>query len=134
MTGAAVANVWSLRRTAGRIQVALRPVRACSAGPIGGGMDEVPAQARPAVPTSTLVSQARRLAETIGDRPSYTFIDYLSGPQGRRDSLTWLEVDARARALAAALRSRVIAGERAAVLVPPSLDFEGGPLRPFFPR
>src|SRR5260221_1329326 len=97
-------------------------------------MDEVPAQARPAVPTSTLVSQARRLAETIGDRPSYTFIDYLSGPQGRRDSLTWYEVDARARALAAALRSRVIAGERAAVLVPQSLDFVVAMLGAFYAR
>jgi hypothetical protein len=45
--------------------------------------------ARPAAaPALTLVSQARRLAETIGDRPGFTFVDYLCAPQGRRASLT----------------------------------------------
>src|SRR5260221_670819 len=110
-----------------------RPLRLATRAPLGPPAPAVPSGG-PARPTSTLVSQARRLAETIGDRPSYTFIDYLSGPQGRRDSLTWYEVDARARALAAALRSRVIAGERAAVLVPQSLDFVVAMLGAFYAR
>jgi fatty acid CoA ligase FadD32 len=90
--------------------------------------------AGPAAPALTLVSQVRRLAETIGDRPGYTFVDYLSVPQGRGASLTWREVDLRARALAAALRGRVIAGERAAVLAPQGLDYVVAMLGAFYAR
>jgi fatty acid CoA ligase FadD32 len=97
-------------------------------------MTDVRAAARPAAPALTLVSQTRRLAETIGDRPGYTFVDYLSGPQGRRASLTWRETDLRARALAAALRRRVIAGERAAVLAPQGLDYVVAMLGAFYAR
>jgi fatty acid CoA ligase FadD32 len=98
-------------------------------------MTDVRAAARPAaVPALTLVSQARRLAETIGDRPGFTFVDYLSAPQGRRASLTWRETDLRARALAAALRGRVIAGERAAVLAPQGLDYVVAMLGAFYAR
>jgi fatty acid CoA ligase FadD32 len=98
-------------------------------------MTDVRAAARPAAaPALTLVSQARRLAETIGDRPGYTFVDYLSGPQGRRASLTWRQTDLRARALAAALRDRVIAGERAAVLAPQGLDYVVAMLGAFYAR
>jgi fatty acid CoA ligase FadD32 len=98
-------------------------------------MTDVRAAARPAAaPALTLVSQARRLAETAGDRPGYTFVDYLSGPQARRASLTWREVDVRARALAAALRGRVIAGERAAVLAPQGLDYVVAMLGAFYAR
>jgi fatty acid CoA ligase FadD32 len=82
----------------------------------------------------TLVRQVRRLAETIPDRPAYTFVDYLAGPRGRRETLTWGETDMRARALAAALRSRVLAGERAAVLAPQGLDFVVAMLGAFYAR
>lgn len=82
----------------------------------------------------TLVGQARRLAQTIGDRPSYTFVDYLAGPQAVAVSLTWHEVDVRARALAASLRGLVPAGERAAVLVPHGLDYVVAMLGAFYAR
>jgi fatty acid CoA ligase FadD32 len=97
-------------------------------------MTDVRAVARPAAPALTLVGQARRLAQTIGDRPGYTFVDYLAGPQDRRISLSWREVDLRARALAAALRSRVTAGERAAVLAPQGLDYVVAMLGAFYAR
>jgi fatty acid CoA ligase FadD32 len=83
---------------------------------------------------ATLVTQARLLAQTIGDRPAYTFVDYLGGPRGAADSLTWHEVDVRARALATALRGQVLAGERAAVLVPPGLDYVVAMLGAFYAR
>jgi fatty acid CoA ligase FadD32 len=83
---------------------------------------------------ATLVGQARLLAQTIGDRPAYTFVDYLANPQGAADSLTWHEVDVRARALAAALRGQVLAGERAAVLVPHGLDYVVAMLGAFYAR
>ena len=85
-------------------------------------------------PPATLVGQARLLAQTIGDRPAYTFVDYLADPQGAAHSLTWHEVDVRARALATALRGQVLAGERAAVLVPPGLDYVVAMLGAFYAR
>jgi fatty acid CoA ligase FadD32 len=107
------------------------------AGGSEAAVDPIPAQAGPAVlrpDQVTLAHRVRQLAETIADRPSYTFVDYQASPRGRRQTLTWGEVDMRARALAAALRSRVLAGERAAVLVPQGLDFVVAMLGAFYAR
>jgi fatty acid CoA ligase FadD32 len=90
--------------------------------------------APPAAPSLMLVSQARRLAETAGDQPGFTYVDYLASPEGRRDTLTWREVDTRARALAVALRGRVTAGERAAVLAPQGLDYVVAMMGAFYAR
>jgi fatty acid CoA ligase FadD32 len=100
-------------------------------------VDPIPAQAGPAVlrpDQVTLAQCVRQLAETIPDRPSYTFVDYLASPRGLSQTLTWGEVDMRARALAAALRSRVLAGQRAAVLAPQGLDFVVAMLGAFYAR
>jgi fatty acid CoA ligase FadD32 len=83
---------------------------------------------------ATLAGRVRRLAETIGDRPAYTFVDYLAGPRGQRATMTWRETDQRARAVAAALRRRVLAGDRAAVLVPQGLDYVAAMLGAFYAR
>ena len=102
-----------------------------------------PATAPPASPAAQadqpaeqmlLVHRARHLAETLPDRPGYTFVDYVADPQGRNETLTWGEVDRRARAVAVALRSRVIAGERAAVLAPQGLDYVVAMLGAFYAR
>jgi acyl-CoA synthetase (AMP-forming)/AMP-acid ligase II len=85
---------------------------------------------------ASLVSGIRELAATAGDRPAYTFVDYsadLSGP-GRKRIMTWAEVDSRARALAATLRRRVPAGERAAVLAPQGLEYVVAMLGAFYAR
>jgi fatty acid CoA ligase FadD32 len=100
-------------------------------------VDPISAQARTAAllpEQMPLVRHVRRLAETIPDSPAYTFVDYLGSPPGRRDTLTWSETDTRARALAAALRGRVVAGERAAVLAPQGLDFVVAMLGAFYAR
>jgi len=100
-------------------------------------MRDAPAQVGLGGDTSgpaTLAGRVRRLAETIGDRPAYTFVDYLAGPRGQRATMTWRETDERARAVAAALRRRVLAGDRAAVLVPQGLDYVAAMLGAFYAR
>jgi amino acid adenylation domain-containing protein/non-ribosomal peptide synthase protein (TIGR01720 family) len=54
------------------------------------------------------------------DRPAYVF---LADGETEADSLTWSELDCRARAVAAALRRECVPGDRALLLYPPSLDF-----------
>jgi fatty acid CoA ligase FadD32 len=49
-------------------------------------------------------------------------------------TLTWAEVDERAQAVAAALRARVLAGDRAAVLAPQGLDYVVAMLGAFYAR
>jgi len=85
---------------------------------------------------ATLVSGVRELAATVGARRAYTFVDYsadLSGP-GRRRTMTWAEVDSRARAVAASMRGRVPPGERAAVLAPQGLEYVVAMLGAFYAR
>jgi fatty acid CoA ligase FadD32 len=83
---------------------------------------------------TTLVLRARQLAETIPDSPAYTFVDYQAAPDGHRTTMNWRETDQRARAVAAALRARVLAGDRAAVLVPQGLDYVVAMLGAFYAR
>lgn len=103
-------------------------------------MTTTPELARPAGPASpavtprTLVGRARDLARTAPGRTAYTFVDYLADPQGRELRLTWAEVDERAQAVAAALRARVLAGARAAVLAPQGLDYVVAMLGAFYAR
>jgi acyl-CoA synthetase (AMP-forming)/AMP-acid ligase II len=86
---------------------------------------KTPALVRSAVPRdqSLLVERVRDLARAVPGRTAYTFADYGAAPQGAAMSLTWAEVDERARAVAVALRDRMLAGERAAVLAPQGLDY-----------
>jgi fatty acid CoA ligase FadD32 len=99
-----------------------------------------PALARAAGPTPpaaaprTLVGQIRDLARTAPGRTGYTFVDYLADPRGRDLAMTWAEVDERAQAVAAALRARVLAGDRAAVLAPQGLDYVVAMLGAFYAR
>jgi fatty acid CoA ligase FadD32 len=90
--------------------------------------------APPAAAPRTLVGQVRDLARTAPGRTGYTFVDYLADPRGRDLGLTWAEVDERAQAVAAALRARVLAGDRVAVLAPQGLDYVVAMLGAFYAR
>jgi fatty acid CoA ligase FadD32 len=90
-------------------------------------------EAVPRAPVS-LVWQLRERAAAAPSRPGYTFVDYGADPWGRSVSLTWAEVDQRARAVAAALRAKVLAGERAAVLAPQGLEYVVAMLGAFYAR
>src|SRR6266700_2656089 len=96
-------------------------------------MDSTPARTAPRAPVS-LVWRLRELAATAPARPGYTFVDYGADPAGRSVSLTWVEVDQQARAVAAALRAKVLAGERAAVLAPQGLEYVVAMLGAFYAR
>jgi amino acid adenylation domain-containing protein len=68
----------------------------------------------------TLVDLLRERAGREPDRLAYT---YLANDDGEEFRLTYAEVDARARAIAAALQLRVGQGERALLLYPQGLEF-----------
>ncbi|WP_437688570.1 amino acid adenylation domain-containing protein [Sorangium sp. So ce176] len=75
---------------------------------------------RGAAEPATLVALLRRRAEQRPSAHAYTFL--LDGESDAR-SMTYGELDLRARALAAELQAGARAGERALLLVPPGLDF-----------
>jgi fatty acid CoA ligase FadD32 len=90
--------------------------------------------ARTAAAPATLVGRARQLAAECPDRAAYTFVDYQARVTGQARTLTWAELDRRATALAAVLRRHRLAGERAAVLAPPGLDYVVAMLGAFYAR
>jgi acyl-CoA synthetase (AMP-forming)/AMP-acid ligase II len=73
-------------------------------------------------PPSNLVALLRSQAERRGDDPLFTFL--LEGEvDGAVDTLTYAELFARARAVAARLQGAVAEGERVLLIYPPGLDF-----------
>jgi len=68
----------------------------------------------------TLIDLLRDRAAAQPSDLAYTFLD-----DGKRcgDSVTWLELERRSRAIATAIRHRVDPGARVLVMFPPSLDF-----------
>ncbi|WP_018654581.1 fatty acyl-AMP ligase [Actinomadura flavalba] len=69
--------------------------------------------------TARLTEWARRYP----DERAYTFVDHAADPAGVEHHLTWGDLDRRARALAARLRRTAVPGDRAALLMPQSLDY-----------
>ncbi|MDX6264102.1 MAG: hypothetical protein QOH84_5790 [Kribbellaceae bacterium] len=69
---------------------------------------------------TTIVDLVVRWAEEKTDQPAYTYVDYRADS---RITLTWGEVDARARATAAAIRQLAEPGDRVAILAPQGLDY-----------
>ncbi|HVG20595.1 MAG TPA: fatty acyl-AMP ligase, partial [Blastocatellia bacterium] len=69
---------------------------------------------------STLVELLRRRAQSWPSRVAYTF---LAGADAEAASLSFGELDARARAVAVLLQSAAQAGERALLLYPAGLDY-----------
>ncbi|QFU91888.1 fatty acyl-AMP ligase [Amycolatopsis sp. YIM 10] len=79
----------------------------------------------PAFSRLELVSAS--LAARAGDNgPAFTFIDYLDAPEGTEHTLSWAELDRRARAVAARLTEVSAPGERVALLCPQNLDYVTG--------
>ena len=70
--------------------------------------------------STTLVELLRRRASEDPDRTAYSF---LVDGETEKGTLTYGELDRNARAIAAALRSRGLAGEQALLLYPPGLDY-----------
>jgi fatty acid CoA ligase FadD32 len=68
-------------------------------------------------------SLARRAGE---NRPAFTFLDYSDQPDGVEHTMTWSELDRRARAVAARLAEVSAPGERVALLCPQNLDYVAG--------
>jgi amino acid adenylation domain-containing protein len=71
---------------------------------------------------ATVVHLLRQRAERTGDRLAYSFLTAGGGEAGE-ERLTYSELDARARAVAARLQEAGAGGERAVLLLPPGLDF-----------
>src|SRR5690348_4224648 len=70
-------------------------------------------------PPATLVDMLRRRAKLRGDARVYSFVH----DDGRRESLTFGELDRRARAIAQRLSAAVGPGDRVLLLHPPGLDY-----------
>lgn len=72
--------------------------------------------------SSTLVELLRSQAERRGDAVLYRFLQQ-GEVDGRIEEWTYVEVDRRARSIAAHLRKELRTGDRALLLFPPGLDF-----------
>ncbi|MFD0683593.1 fatty acyl-AMP ligase [Actinomadura fibrosa] len=70
-----------------------------------------------------LIERLARWAEEKPDAPAFTFVDYSLDPAGARITLDWAGTHRRARAMAARLRQATVPGERAALLLPQTLDY-----------
>ncbi|MFS2295361.1 MAG: fatty acyl-AMP ligase [Actinomadura sp.] len=70
-----------------------------------------------------LIERVARWAKEKPDAPAYTFVDYSRDPSGIHITATWAETDRRARATAATLRQVTGPGERAALLLPQTLEY-----------
>ncbi|WP_051767918.1 fatty acyl-AMP ligase [Amycolatopsis vancoresmycina] len=72
------------------------------------------------------VSLARHAAGARSADPAFTFLDFGGGADGVPDTLSWLDLDRRARAIAVRLDRLAEPGDRVAVLCPQNLDYVAG--------
>ncbi|NEA22983.1 fatty acyl-AMP ligase [Actinomadura bangladeshensis] len=70
-----------------------------------------------------LIERVARWAREKPDAPAYTYVDYSADPAGAHLTVSWAETDRRARAVAATLRRVSGPGERAALLLPQTLEY-----------
>ncbi|WP_158881678.1 fatty acyl-AMP ligase [Amycolatopsis anabasis] len=71
----------------------------------------------------TLPAALARWAEIRGDECAVTFVDYSRSLAGDATSLSWRELNDRVDVIAAWCRRRAGRGDRAAVLIPQSIDY-----------
>jgi fatty-acyl-CoA synthase len=74
----------------------------------------------------TLSSLLERNVAEFGDALAYRYVDYSQVPDGRWVDLTWSQVGARSRAIAARLQQVTSRGDRVAILAPQGLDYVTG--------
>ena len=77
----------------------------------------------PAAPAETLVDLLQRRASEQPDRKAYTF---LTAGESDKQTLTFAQLDQRARAIATLLESVNAQGERVLLMHPPGLDYISG--------
>ncbi|TQN32480.1 long chain fatty acid CoA FadD26 [Haloactinospora alba] len=65
----------------------------------------------------------RHWARTRPQEPASTYLDYRDDPDGAAHTLSYAELDERARTVAAAVREVTAPGERVALLLPQGLDY-----------
>ncbi|TDD81838.1 fatty acyl-AMP ligase [Actinomadura darangshiensis] len=70
-----------------------------------------------------LIERIARWRREKPDAAAFTFVDYSADPSGAHLTLTWAETDRRARATAVTLRRVTGPGERAALLLPQTLEY-----------
>ncbi|KUH85445.1 MULTISPECIES: fatty acyl-AMP ligase [unclassified Mycobacterium] len=80
-----------------------------------------------AVPAGVnLISLIDRNIANVGDAPAYRYLDYTGNTDGRVTELTWRQLGARLRAVAAHLQRVAQRGDRVAILAPQGLDYVTG--------
>jgi len=86
-------------------------------------MDMTNRAANPFAGASSLVEVLRRRAADQPDRLAYRFLAYGEASEAEEATLTYAELERRARGIAAWLQERGFAGERVLLLYPASLDY-----------
>jgi acyl-CoA synthetase (AMP-forming)/AMP-acid ligase II len=71
----------------------------------------------------TLVGHLARASHLVPDAPAFTFVDYSTDFAGRRETVTWAELDRRVETLAQALAQAGATGQRVAVVAPQGLEY-----------
>ncbi|GAA3243510.1 fatty acyl-AMP ligase [Actinocorallia longicatena] len=77
----------------------------------------------PSLDRKPLIELVAEHARVKPDAKAFTFVDYSTDRDGSKRSLTWGEVAAHGGAMAAALRDIAEPGDRAAILLPQSLEY-----------
>ncbi|TDB95083.1 fatty acyl-AMP ligase [Actinomadura sp. 7K534] len=88
----------------------------------------------PVLDRTPLIERLSRFAKDFPDDRAYTFMDYLTDPDGIALDVTWGELDRRARSIAAAIRRATEPGRRAALLAPQDLHYVTGFLGAMYAR
>ena len=71
----------------------------------------------------TLVTFLDRHIANIGDAVAYRYLDYSQHAEGKAIDLTWAQLGARLRAIAARLQQVTARGDRVAILAPQGIDY-----------
>ncbi|MEU8801337.1 fatty acyl-AMP ligase [Spirillospora sp. NPDC048819] len=88
----------------------------------------------PALDRTPLIERLLRFAKDFPDDRAYTFMDYMTDPDGVALDVTWGELDGRARSIAAAIRRATEPGRRVALLAPQDLHYVTGFLGAMYAR
>lgn len=89
--------------------------------------DCLDADGQVAVPAGVnLISLIDRNIANVGDAPAYRYLDFTGTTEARATELTWTQLGARLRAVAAKLQRVTKRGDRVAILAPQGLDYVVG--------